>query len=591
MLCFVCLFWSESSFAQWRPIFALEPYQFVQSVSQLPGDSNTFFIGTLSRAYGQGQLWKTYDRGKNWKKVFEFSGTGLTAITDIVFKNTLIGWFGWARGNPDCYRTTDGGETWLQLVNAKIGFGGGGSNSLYYNYSSKLLFSSTNNSQSMISYDLGDTWIGLGNPPSTALTGIAFIDTIHGIGVTATNIGLGFQPYYITSDGGFTWTQLKMKDTVSSYQPAVLHSKIYIVHDSGDYPADDRSTQSPGIYVIDSFGFEPRLIKYLPLGSSQCMISDSVNLYLQISSHSNNYDYFGIIKSTDEGKSWESLCGPSAPYYPTRFLVDNLGGIWAGEESGLRLYSFIWHNPTGKANSPRVQFEINNSSRQIHLYTGDVATISFYYPNEKYFEQVDSVSLTLNYSKALGCIKETPSVGWKVIRKEYLDTSVKIIVQHTDIADPLPGSKMLTVSFQTYISPEASSTVALDEVAFNQDVAQRPCMLDELKSTDSLHITFIDRCGDSVIRNFLKVGPSLSISSIYPNPAGEHVTLNLHSAAMQEAQIECVNALGAISFSQKIVLKSRDVSVPVDTKELASGLYVLRIRTASGSVSQSFLKE
>jgi hypothetical protein len=271
--------------------------------------------------------------------------------------------------------------------------------------------------------------------------------------------------------------------------------------------------------------------------------------------------------------------------------VDSTGQLWAGASVNQGLYPSIWHNPTGKANSPRIQFEINNSSRQLQLYTGDVTTINFYYPNENYYEALDSMSFNLNYSKALGYLNEIPLPGWKILRKEYTDTSVKIILQRLSFSDPLPNSEVLKIQFQTYLSNENSAVIALDEIAFNQDVPQRPCMLDELKSTDSLYISFIDKCGDSLIRTLAEGKLSASISSIYPNPANDHVTVSIESAVLQEAEIECINALGQISFSQKIVLKQGSSTLPVLVKDLSSGLYVLRIRTANGAVSQSFLKE
>ncbi|HET9137404.1 MAG TPA: T9SS type A sorting domain-containing protein [Candidatus Kapabacteria bacterium] len=596
-LCFIAFFlinlFSASCFCQWRKVLRADPNgnDFI-CVADVPGCASNLFVGTqnASGVTTGAELWKSTDYGKSWKVVFQLPNNNLR-ITSICFKDGLVGWLTCEFGDSPCFKTVDGGNNWSPVENQTPA---GRGSIVYYHPYTKLLFLGEN-SVSKVSQNFGINWLGMTSPSINHLTGMAFIDSLHGVAVTHIFENYFYQPFHITIDGGYTWQPLPpMTDSIESFQPVVLHDKIFIAYDS--IYSGKRYPYTSGLYVIDTFGNAPKRVFSFSHGLTPCVATDGINIFLQISNGSNFVDVQGFIKSSDEGQSWESICGPhgGAAGVCLRFIYTQTSGLWA-EESYESVNNdtdrWLWNNPTGKPNSPRIQFELNNSSRELQLFTGDVADMSFYYPNEKYYEPIDSISLTLQYSKALRFLNETPSSGWAIIRKECTDTSVKIILRHIDLADPSPGSEMLKVSFQTYLSTETSGTVALDEVAFNQDVPQRPCMIDALTNADSLRITFLDRCGDSLIRGLIDGKLSASISSIYPNPANDHISISVNSAIMQDAEVDCVNALGQVCFSQKIVLKQGNSSLPVLVKELPSGLYVLRIRTATQTVTQSFLKD
>jgi hypothetical protein len=322
------------------------------------------------------------------------------------------------------------------------------------------------------------------------------------------------------------------------------------------------------------------------------MRTDSANLYIQVSKEAAtlNTPYHGILKSSDEGKTWESICGPSNGFL-TDFYVDSNGEIWAGGINEINgFYTALYHNSTGKANSPRLLIEPANKLRTISCYSGDVVSGMLYYPIENYYEVIDSISFVVNHSKALSYSRDSAAFGWSVIRRELSDTSVRFTLSRTDPTSIVSNSPLLKVFYQSYITNDDNATINLDEVAFNQDVPQRACMLIDLKNTDTLHVNFIDKCGDSLIRNFLRVGKILSTMSIYPNPANDYLTVDLKSTTMDEAQIDIIDPMGKVSLTQRIVLRDGANHLPINIKELSAGMYNIRIRTNSDMIFRGFIK-
>jgi hypothetical protein len=579
--CFIFLIISLSkTTAQWREIY-LGPSVGYSYIYVFPSNKKIILAGEYQSQ--NLRVWKSVDQGKSWKVVLSISDLATKTISSFTFKDSLTGWLTiqtGARKDGGCYKTTDAGESWFFLPSTL-----GNANFLCYNSYNNTLFMTTG-STNLLTKDGGANWLPFGDINMENSTGIVFIDNLRGLLAQPSNEHDHY-PFYITNDGGIRWDSISFIDTLTNH-PTAIKDKIFFT-ESWPYLGISPTTT----YILYPWGTLPQKVGQIDVPTTTSMRTDSINLYIQVSKNAAtlNTPYHGILKSSDEGKSWKSICGPNNGFL-TDFYVDSTGEIWAGGISEINgYYTALYHNSTGRSNSPRIQFEINNLSRQIQLYTGDIATVSFYYPAEKYFEPVDSISFIVNYSKSINYLRDSIAEGWVIIRREFSDTSVRFIVKRIDPLIPSSETPILKVFYQSYISDATSATIALDEIAFNQDVPQRPCMLDELKSTDSLYISFIDKCGDSLIRTLAEGKLSASISSIYPNPANDHVTVSIESAVLQEAEIECINALGQISFSQKIVLKQGSSTLPVLVKDLFSGLYVLRIRTANGAVSQSFLKE
>ena len=84
----------------------------------------------------------------------------------------------------------------------------------------------------------------------------------------------------------------------------------------------------------------------------------------------------------------------------------------------------------------------------------------------------------------------------------------------------------------------------------------------------------------------MTAGNILTITSIRPNPAQDELEIDLQSAARQDANIEILNALGTKVFSETRNIGSGVNSIHLEMRGLSSGVYLIRI----GSASQSFVK-
>lgn len=65
--------------------------------------------------------------------------------------------------------------------------------------------------------------------------------------------------------------------------------------------------------------------------------------------------------------------------------------------------------------------------------------------------------------------------------------------------------------------------------------------------------------------------------SIYPNPADDHVVLNLNSLVEDKLNLEVYTLAGALMLSQKIEVISGQNSIPIDLSELRSGNYLISV--------------
>jgi WD40 repeat protein len=78
---------------------------------------------------------------------------------------------------------------------------------------------------------------------------------------------------------------------------------------------------------------------------------------------------------------------------------------------------------------------------------------------------------------------------------------------------------------------------------------------------------------------------------VYPNPAGDVLTLDVPSESYESANIEIVNTVGIKQYEFRHQLEVGDNSVQVNISNLATGFYVIRLTTKTFSRSFKFIKE
>ncbi len=210
--------------ATWIPGFVevFDPELSINNISAI--DGNTAFVSMINGDLGGGGVYKTIDGGENWDVSNPGGYTSAASFLNVVhFFDANVGV---TSGDPingtigeyEVYRTTDGGDTWVQAtdaalpnpVNGEYGYNGG--NVAYGN----SFWFVTNKGNIYRTTDTGLTWNKFDTPltdfSATATGGDMYFSNENlGILVKRTGAyptGAGVEPTYVlhrTFDGGATW--------------------------------------------------------------------------------------------------------------------------------------------------------------------------------------------------------------------------------------------------------------------------------------------------------------------------------------------------------------------------------------------------
>jgi photosystem II stability/assembly factor-like uncharacterized protein len=597
---------SDKSGAQWRKIGTFDQGIFcIYPLDSGKSDSYTAFVGgSLEFLYdgipgfNHPSAWRTTDGGRNWNRVFEATAID-GAVTSFTFKDSITGWLGLTgfagSGSPSegCFATKNGGTTWTETLPRN---GNRETWSVYYNPMTRILHCSRNGDYALYSLDEGSTWMTYGNRPGEyySWSGYAFLDSLHGIvpaGGTGTGKFANLRSSYSTTDGGHSWQPLTFN--YWSWQPIVFHGSYFMIAVAGIWEPLD----STNLFRSNDNGQSWTVVhSFQPTTMSPFIQCDSGCLYAQTAYYTGGRGLYndrrGVFKSSDEGSTWSSICGPENVDHST-FYASNYG-IWAGSEGsivGVGSTCFdLWYNRTKKANADRMSLNRESSNRVLTSIRDELG-IAVYYPSTAYYEGVDSVSFVMNCTAPLYYIRDSAARGWTVTRRETSDSSLRFILLRTDPAAPATDSLLLRVFFRSYLTKDRSATIALDEINFNQDTTYRECMIASLTKNDSLFVEIQDECGDSILREFIRHDGFLRIESIRPNPTTTVVTLDVHAATDAVAEMEVTNVFGASIYRSARNVVGGTNAIRVDTHDYVPGLYFLRLSCGGTVVSSSFVKQ
>ena len=142
---------------------------------------------------------------------------------------------------------------------------------------------------------------------------------------------------------------------------------------------------------------------------------------------------------------------------------------------------------------------------------------------------------------------------------------------------------LASVGFRVYLTKDSVTTI--DLVNAKIDTTHPPCTTLAFSASGSATFDYQFICGERSISGFMNGVMPMKIISMRPNPAQDEIEIDLESAIKQDANIEIRNALGACVYSGAKNLTSGPNSIHLNTKGLASGMYLVRV----GKVSQSLV--
>jgi hypothetical protein len=552
---------SENSQAQWKMLFHY-PTGFVNKVIyflDLPGPPKIGFVGNDD--FG---LIKTTDGGQTWNPKYSL-GQALTWPDDIVFKDSSNGW---EIGDGIVYTTTDCGETWTLVLpiagNSSYQSFAGFDDGIYYDSMNDGLFIS--GQFPVTSWDEGAIWNNIFLTSTSGFTdGFAFNNGDTGI---LSSPG-GSYDWYLTKDGGHTWSLTSFDS--GSWQPlaipetttqfAITNYYATILRSDDFWSTWDSLYQFP--YKPDHFG----------LASSGCIRGDTSHLFVQTVD--------GCFMSTDQGHSWQYLCGMPSPLIgATRFYVKYpyvylqvLDQIWMLNVDSMQYFT------------SSIAGYFPNGTKRTSVNAGSLVTMN-YLPQTDTLVGFDSVHFSIHYDSASLSLNHLniPS-GWSILDSNSKNGVLNLWLTDTTAA-PLP-TPILQLTFNTYLGSN-SAKVYLDSANLFGQRLNCDCAALSLSGPDSVEIDF-QGCADSLILAAMQGQPPFSIESIQPNPASDVVEIGFINPLSSSISYQVMDVLGTVRAEGEI---SGD-KLQLDIHSLTSGLYYLRARNVEtgGAVSGKFVIE
>ena len=75
------------------------------------------------------------------------------------------------------------------------------------------------------------------------------------------------------------------------------------------------------------------------------------------------------------------------------------------------------------------------------------------------------------------------------------------------------------------------------------------------------------------------------MGNVAPNPMAANTKVNFESTTSMKGKIEIVNILGAVTFSETIQIVNGNNSININTENITSGIYFLKITSENKTLS------
>ncbi|MBS1904818.1 MAG: choice-of-anchor D domain-containing protein [Bacteroidetes bacterium] len=139
--------------------------------------------------------------------------------------------------------------------------------------------------------------------------------------------------------------------------------------------------------------------------------------------------------------------------------------------------------------------------------------------------------------------------------------------------------------YQVYLTTDSATNLTATNFHLNNaDPKFEACVASA--STRDTAFEYLYRCGNRELQQYMRTGV-VRITSIRPNPSSGAVTLSVQAVTSDAAEIELVNALGAVVKSGTQMLRAGANEIELPTESLANGVYYVRVRSGGNTVGGS----
>jgi hypothetical protein len=201
-------------------------------------------------------------------------------------------------------------------------------------------------------------------------------------------------------------------------------------------------------------------------------------------------------------------------------------------------------------------------------------------PNE--LADVRTIDLAINYNTdLLGYFKSSgTNTTSSADGKSFTISGSPMITTNAD-------SSIAELNFNVYLTKDTSTSLAINSISLNMsDPKFMGCVAYPLSSGSDF--LYLNTCGDRSIRTFM-LGKPIEMT-IRPNPAQDEIEIDLQSPVKQDASIEIFDQLGNKMSSHNILMTNGTNRTNINTAIFPQGMYLVRITSPIGSVSQTFVK-